>query len=591
MLVFTYDCIVIGTGAAGYNAACRLKQAGVNVAIVTEGVKTGTSRNTGSDKQTYYKLGLGGDTLDSVRNMAEDLFRGGCVDGDNALCEAALSSRCFLNLCELGVEFPINRYGEYPGYKTDHDPYARATSAGPLTSKYMTEALERQAQALGVEIFDACLAVEILKDEDGVCGLVCCKTDTGKHFAFRTRDVIMATGGPGGIFADSVYPECHTGSTSLALAAGAKAQNLAMWQFGLASVRPRWNISGTYMQVLPRVVSIDENGVEREFLAEHFDDVYEALSLLFLKGYQWPFDPKKAEHGSSQIDILVYNECTVNRRRVFLDYTKNPFGIDKIDFKRLSAEAYEYLLGAEALFGTPIERLEKMNMPAVELYRGKGVDLTCEMLEIAFCAQHNNGGVAVDAWWQSSVRGLFAIGECAGTHGISRPGGSALNAGQVGGVRAAQYISRYPGRLIDEDSFKQLLAEKGDYKDISDDKSEPYVLDRRITSAQRRMSDCAGAVRDRKVMKDVLERVTEEYKACAAVTCVADYKLRDILLTQAAVLCAMTFEESFDGGDVVETVLTDTGFVNIVRPVRPIPTDDGVFENIWRGYRENGNIY
>ena len=27
------------------------------------------------------------------------------------------------------------------------------------------------------------------------------------------------------------------------------------------------------------------------------------------------------------------------------------------------------------------------------------------------------------------------------------------------------------------------------------------------------------------------------------------------------------------------------------RPVRPIPKDDDFFENVWRGYRENGNVY
>ena len=47
---FEFDAVVIGTGCAGYNAADWLYDLGVtNVAIITEGVKTGTSRNTGSD--------------------------------------------------------------------------------------------------------------------------------------------------------------------------------------------------------------------------------------------------------------------------------------------------------------------------------------------------------------------------------------------------------------------------------------------------------------------------------------------------------------------------------------------------------------
>lgn len=49
--------VVVGSGAAGYSAADWLAQYGViNIALVTEGVRCGTSRNAGSDKQTYYKL-------------------------------------------------------------------------------------------------------------------------------------------------------------------------------------------------------------------------------------------------------------------------------------------------------------------------------------------------------------------------------------------------------------------------------------------------------------------------------------------------------------------------------------------------------
>ena len=59
------------------------------------------------------------------------------------------------------------------GYKTDHDPYARATSAGPLTSRFMTEALEKEAKRLEIPVYDGLYAVQILKNAEGVCGLLC----------------------------------------------------------------------------------------------------------------------------------------------------------------------------------------------------------------------------------------------------------------------------------------------------------------------------------------------------------------------------------------------------------------------------------
>ena len=626
--------VVVGSGAAGFNAACRLQKEGVTqIAVVTEGVNMGTSRNTGSDKQTYYKLGLGGDNPDSVRQMAKDLFAGGSVDGDNALCEAALSTRCFLNLCELGVPFPVNRYGEYVGYKTDHDPYARATSVGPLTSKFMTEALEKQAHALQIPVYDDLLAVEILQDASGVCGLICMEKSTGKFVVFQCSNVILATGGPAGIYADSVYPESQTGSTGLALQAGASLQNMTLWQYGLASVAPRWNVSGTYMQVLPRFVSVDREGQEREFLGEYFVDPYEAMSAVFLKGYQWPFDSKKVLSGSSVIDLLVYRECVLRKRRVFLDFTKNPFGMEEIAYEKLSSEAYTYLHKAEAEFGTPIQRLDKMNRPAIALYRSKGVDIATQYLEIALCAQHNNGGVAVDKWWQTEVPGLFAAGECAGTHGISRPGGSALNAGQVGSLRAAQYISASCRPAMEAKAFAKLAGEKiAEHQRFCDSVlAIESNVETRICAARRRMSDCGAAIRDRDAMKTAIRELQKELDSFedtvrveSADTLFRAYQLKDMLLVQNAVLTAMEdfgqtmgatcgsalytdrqgslregLEEMFrfkpDTGasfDQVQLVKLTAGGCKVSwRSVRPIPEEEDVFETVWRQYRENRNIY
>ena len=51
--VIQVHTVVLGTGAAGYNAAdCLYDEGQRDVALVTEGVCCGTSRNTGSDKQT-----------------------------------------------------------------------------------------------------------------------------------------------------------------------------------------------------------------------------------------------------------------------------------------------------------------------------------------------------------------------------------------------------------------------------------------------------------------------------------------------------------------------------------------------------------
>ncbi len=631
MKIHKYDAVVVGSGASGFSAAVRIAESGKSIACITEGVNIGTSRNTGSDKQTYYKLSLGGKSSDSVAEMAENLFSFGAVDGDTALCEAALSARCFYTLAEGGVPFPHNRYGEYVGYKTDHDPFKRATTAGPLTSKYMTEMWEKKAKFLDIPIFDGYLAIEILHQNNRVYGLVIINKQNGDIEAICSSNVILATGGPAGAYADSVYPESQNGSLGLAVSSGIKMQNLTEWQYGLASVNPKWNVSGTYMQVLPRFVSVDEKGNEYEFLFDSFKDPYEALSLVFLKGYQWPFDCKKLNGGSSIIDLLVYYEKTVKNRRVFLDFTKNPLGMESMDFSRLSNDAYDYLKQGGALSGKPIDRLLFMNKPAVELYLGHGIDISREYLEIALCAQHHNGGISVSSDWECSVKGLFAIGECAGTHGISRPGGSALNAGQVGALRAADCISR-KNYETDENTFRILASEAYARHNVFIEKiiANTDNVQEAITNARRKMSDNAAAIRSKENIKAYLKEVEKLLKEFEARIVVKNkfevykaYIYKDILLAQNALLFAMLdYEEacySSRGSAIIhdnkgflptgldemfrfrlsentaydkvqEIYFKNNTFHSVFRPRRPIPSEDEFFENVWREYRKTHNI-
>ena len=635
----TVDALVIGTGAAGYNAALRLDDYGVkDLAIVTEGVKMGTSRNTGSDKQTYYKMNLCADYPDSPKAMAQDFFNGKCVDGDIAYAEAALSVMSFLHLCELGVEFPVNRYGEYVGYKTDHDPRARATSVGPLTSKMMTECLEKEVNKRNIKIYDKLQIIEFIKNGDTCIGALCLnKASSGENdrfVLFYSKNTVLASGGPAGIYSNTVYPIGHHGASGVAFEAGVKGKNLTEWQYGLASTAPRWNVSGTYMQVLPRFVSVDENGNEYEFLNDYFSSLGECLSKVFKKGYEWPFDCKKVLSGSSIIDLLVFRENVMKGRRVYLDFRKNPYGLDELPYSELEDEAREYLENAHACFGTPLERLQFMNMPAYDLYLSKGVDLEKEMLEIALCAQHNNGGLDIDMWWQTNVPNLFACGEVAGSHGVYRPGGSALNAGQVGSTRCAQYISKHQENIkADEKIFDQvseIAVEKhlAVTRAILGDDDNVLVLTEKY---QKLMDEVAGPIRNASRFKEAecefigafdnfgsLVKVNKESRLWLA------YRLRDALIAERMYISAMTvytlaggksrgsaiytsdngtapkgMEEVFrfeldDGGlnDRVFEITYDNGSIGGgARPVRPLPQGGGFFENVWREYRETKNIY
>lgn len=633
---------VLGSGAAGFNAADRLWQYGQrDIALVTEGLNTGTSRNTGSDKQTYYKLSLAGDEPDSVVSLAEVLFSGECVDGDHALCEAALSPQCFLRLAELGVPFPQNRYGEYVGYKTDHDPGCRATSVGPYTSRVMTECLERSVREKGIPIYDGLQAVRIFTEGGRLLGFLCIdkKAENTKNclVLFQCQNLILATGGPAGMYADSAFPLGHYGANGLAFEAGAKGKNLTEWQFGLASVKPRWNVSGTYMQVLPKFVSTDRDGGDpREFLSDFFAYSGKMLSLIFLKGYQWPFDVRKLHGGSSIIDLLVYIETGLKGRRVFLDFRENPGG-GALDFSCLSREALDYLQKADACFGTPIERLSHMNAPAVHFFMERGVNLETQPLEIRLCAQHNNGGLDIDCWWQTNISGLFAAGEAAASHGVYRPGGSALNAGQVGSARAARYIAER--RTGDPESTASFLAaiesQLLTVLDIAEaSKAPPGEQPRALWQKMaEKMGRTGGAVRNADEIRQLCQALQKELLLFPKAVHSPDtpielawvFRLRETLICQYVYLGAMLDYIEQGGKSRGSALYTDgsgqlpcetlpeifrftldngsrANLVQIIeyagaqcraewREVRSLPLENRFFENVWRSYRENKNVF
>ncbi len=518
--------LVIGSGAAGLNAAVQLRAGGIDdVLIVTEGLRMGTSINTGSDKQTYYKLSLCGEDADAPRTMAETYFSGGSMHGDLALVEASLSARAFINLVNLGVPFPRDPYGQFIGYKTDHDPRQRATSIGPYTSQEMCRALQRHLKRLQIPVREGRNVVELLVTGKGdgrrAAGAVAVNEDEGLE-AYAAENVVFAVGGPGGLYKTSVYPKVHTGAVGVALMAGAAAQNLPESQYGMASIRFRWNVSGTYMQVIPRFISTAADGAsqEKEFLAEYFDTVSQMCSSVFLKGYQWPFDSRKVVGGSSIVDILVYIETVLKGRRVFLDFRRNPEGFR---FEDLSEEARGYLTKSDALQGTPIERLRQMNPGAIELYSKQGIDVTAEPLEIAVCAQHNNGGLAGNHWWESvNVKHLFPVGEVNGSHGVYRPGGSALNSGQVGSFRAAEFIAnRYRECTVSREAVASAATRAASGVTAWIDKcagaESSWQLDRE--EFQKRMSRAGAHIRSAGELRQAVGEAWQQYRRIESSGC------------------------------------------------------------------------
>ncbi|MTI15981.1 FAD-binding protein [Rhodobacteraceae bacterium RKSG542] len=568
--VYRCQSLVLGTGAAGLRAACELKRRGRDVLVATGGMYMGTSACSGSDKQTIHTASTSRNG-DNFEVLAKDLSSGGCMDEDVAYTEAVGSINAMAGLQYIGLELPEDNLGGVLRYQTDHDEYGRATSCGPRTSRLMVKVLLQETKRLGIPVLTNAAGVQILTTGEGenkkACGLVVAtKSDDLNPYGLAViecDELVIATGGPGEMYRDSAYPKKCYGSLGLALEAGITLSNLTESQFGIGTPRYTfpWNLSGTYVQVMPYVFSRDEDGNEYNFLSDYYRTTREMVSNVFRKGYQWPFHASRMlDFGSSLMDIAVHLEIKKGRK-VYLDFLRNPLpveGAEPFSLDNLDADVRSYLENNEALGELPIDRLIQMNPLAIELYRMNGIDVTKEPLLMTVNNQHMNGGIDIDHWGRTNLEGVYAVGEAASTHGVTRPGGSALTSGQVFGMRVAKHIE-HKDRAWDEslgDSHLEAVAPLFAELEAAKAGDAAIKIAAMRDEIQARMSDSAGFICDGPSTANASGEATALWQtilggglALETENRSADYFMwKQMALSSAAVLTALDHYISNGGG-------------------------------------------
>ena len=350
------EALVLGSGAAGLRAAVEMKRRDLDVVVVTQSAFGGTSACSGSDKQTLHTANGAGQG-DDFAAMADALGAGGAMDEDTAYIEAVGSPRALSSLQFMGLPIPQDRLGGALRYQTDHDevgpcdelrpPYVAAHGAGAgergdpaeradLQSYDRRPAPGRTGRAARLR---GALAMSVKRrSEDNPLGLA----------VFSSESVVIATGGPGELYRDSVYPRHCFGSLALAMEAGLEAVNLTESQFGIGTSRDGfpWNLSGTYVQAMPYIFSRDPRGNERNFLADYYRTTQELASNVFRKGYQWPFhSTRMLSFGSSLVDLAIVKETRAGRK-VFMDFNRNPLAVPgdaEFTLDRLDPDVRAYL--------------------------------------------------------------------------------------------------------------------------------------------------------------------------------------------------------------------------------------------------------
>jgi succinate dehydrogenase / fumarate reductase flavoprotein subunit len=462
MEIIECDVLIIGSGGAGLRAAIEAKETFEEgkVLLVSKGIvgKSGVTATACSDRMAFHATlpytEPGGP--DNWKYHAKDIYRiGGYVsDGDLAHILAKEAQQAFEYLDRLGVPFVKKESGRADQFITDGSEYARACYTGPRTANHIEEALLKKISSMDIPILNHCMVTELIKFRGrviGAFGLDEREAEIEKRLkVFSSKTVILATGGAGEAFKVHVFPLCMTGDGyAMAYRAGAELVNVEFIQIGLSSIKTKLACSGSMMRAIPRFL----NDQDQEFLQNYLPQdtpLAEINNLIFEKGASWPVSREKKTH---LIDVAVFKERTKGHR-VFLDYNTNPKGFRFQNLDRKWQERYKRESKREIGNGkredSPLHRLKEINPESIQWLQENGIDLYAgEKIEIAPAIQHFQGGIKIRGRGNTSLKGLYAAGECAGgQHGANRPGGNALLDSQVFG-RIAGHEAAMESKCLD----------------------------------------------------------------------------------------------------------------------------------------------
>ena len=389
------DVLVVGGGGAGLRAAIAARSKGADVLLVSK-TRVGTNTNTYLSKAVIASTGWGR-TADDKNAHIFDTVTGGRFLNDQAMV-AAIAERIHTEITFLqdcGVRFEM-REGRPQVIKTAGHRYPRHVHGVNWVGSDLVTPLTRQAERLGVRFAEHVFVSRLIADGNRITGATGVDVN-GRFLAIQAKAVVLATGGYAQIYRNTNNVPGITGDgQALAYHLGVALKDMEFVQYYPTAMGRRGSRLILYERILAQPGVRLCNGQGQNILEAH--------------GIA---DPTTVTR--DRLAQVIYHEmgdASSAAGAIFLDTEDLP---EKI------ARQLAVLLPSRWWTG------EK---------RFKVVPTT------HFCM----GGVVTDPFGETSVKGLFALGEvAAGAHGANRLGGNALaeifTMGALGGEAAVRHTA------------------------------------------------------------------------------------------------------------------------------------------------------
>ena len=420
------DTVIVGSGVAGVFAALCLPGDREVLVITKDELK---------ECDSY--LAQGGvcvlRSVDDFNCYFEDTMKAGHYENNPESVRIMIekSQEVIGTLIELGVDFDTSEDGGYDYTREGAHRENRILHHKDETGKEITQTLLKIAKSRENITFVTQTTMIDFIEKDNKCYGIVCEDEFGEMGAILAHDIILATGGIGGLFLNSTnFPHITGDSFALSIMHNVELQDM------------------NYIQIHPTTLYSKKKG--RRFLISESVRGEGAILL--------------NENGDRFTDELQPRDVVTN---AIIEEQKK-FGTDHV-----------YLTLPTMTSEEARERFPNIFVACME----EGYDITKDRVPVTPAQHYMMGGVKTDTNGRTSMQYLYAAGEtaCNGVHGKNRLASNSLLESLVFAKRAADYIAKdksvkddnfpdvdltaYPKKAEREKNFKKLIMEEIRRKD------------------------------------------------------------------------------------------------------------------------------
>ena len=471
-MVKKFDFLVIGSGIAGMSFALKVAHRGT-VALIC--------KTTLEDANTYFAQG----GVASVTNLLVDNFEKHIEDtmiaGDHISDRAAVEKvvkeapEQIQQLINWGVDFDKKENGEFDLHREGgHSEFRilhHADNTGAEIQKSLIKALHRHPN---ISIFENHFAIELLTQHhlgvtvtrqtpDIECyGAYVLDIATNEVHTFLSKVTLMATGGCGAVYKTTTNPLVATGD------------GIAMGYRAKGTVKDM-----EFVQFHP--TALYHPGDRPSFLITEAMRGYGGiLRTQDGKEFMQKYDERLSLAPRDIVARAIDNEMkTRGEEHVYLDVTHK----DAEETKRHFPNIYEKCLSL-------------------------GIDITKDYIPVAPAAHYLCGGIKVDLNAASSIRRLYAVGECSctGLHGGNRLASNSL----IEAVVYADAAAKHSLSVIDNYTFNDNIPQWNDEGTKMNE--EMVLISQDVKEVGQIMSTYVGIVRSDLRLKRAWQRLDLLYE-------------------------------------------------------------------------------